>query len=202
MNLVLDVSNNNPITLAQLRQSKAWALIAKATEGTNFDDKTLGAMRAIAKEAGVPFGSYLFLHANSVGNEAGDYLAYAKPRKGDIQPVIDAEVSDGESMAQVAARVQSCARALEHAGYKPILYTYSSFWKQLVAAEPTLKRLRIWQADYPGKFTRWFPGLAKLRMKLGIGASVVMWQWTDAYQVGGKGYDASRLFVDINTIRI
>lgn len=202
MNLVLDVSNNDTITLKQLLDSKAEGLIAKATEGTTFDDKTLAAMRAIAKEAKIPFGSYLFLHANSTGSEAAAYLAWAKPAKGDIQPVIDAEVTDGDTPAKVAARINSCAKALEAKGYKPILYTYVSFWKQMVAVEPTLKRLRVWEADYPGAFTRWFPRLAKLRLKLGAGATVVMWQWTDKYADDGKSFDASRLFVDIDTLKI
>lgn len=202
MNLVLDVSNVNTITLKQLRDSKAQALIAKATEGSTFEDPTLAAMRGVARQAGVAFGSYLFLRPNSTGSEAGEYLKYAKPKKGDIQPIIDAEVTDGDSMAKVAARVQSCAKALEKEGFRPILYASASFWQQLFAVEPSLKRLRVWEADYPGKFTKWFPSLAKLRIKLGHGATVVMWQWTDAYAVDGKHFDASRLFVNVDTLKI
>lgn len=201
-NLVLDVSNNNPISLAAFKASGAQALICKATEGTNFHDGTLAAHRQIAHAAGKPFGSYLFLHPDSPGNEAGYYLNYAKPRKGDIQPIIDAEVADGESWSKVAARVDSCARELEKHGYKPILYASTSFWLSIFAARPGLKRLRVWEAQYPGHYTKWFPRLAQKRLKLSHGASVVLWQWTDHFQDSGHYYDASRLFVNVNTLLI
>jgi GH25 family lysozyme M1 (1,4-beta-N-acetylmuramidase) len=191
--LVLDVSNQNPIDLWRLQESEAVALIAKATEGSGYKDVTFQSHRNIAAKRKIPFGSYLFLHPDAPGDEADFYLAYAKPKPGDVQPIIDAEVTDGEPMAKVAHRVDSCAQVLEAKGYRPILYASADFWKQLFAERPDLKRLRVWEADYPGRFTRWLPGLAKLRIRLLNGASVVMWQWTDAYAVAGKNYDASRL---------
>src|SRR4029077_5909413 len=99
--IVLDVSNNNTIDEQLFRRSGAVALIAKATEGDNFKDATLSAHRTVAKAAGVPFGSYLFLHPKSTGDEAAFYLEYAKPKRGDIQPIIDCEVSDGQPMGKM-----------------------------------------------------------------------------------------------------
>ena len=153
MKLVIDSSNNRPISRPQLHDSRAVALIAKATEGTSFRDLTLSDQRDAARAVRVPFGSYLFLHPNSTGSEAAYYLDYAKPHVGDIQPVIDAEVTN-LGTAELARRTQSCAVALEHEGYEPLLYASASIWKELVAAEPRLKRLRVWEAAYPGRFTR------------------------------------------------
>src|SRR5262249_48004746 len=180
---VLDVSSRNPATLQQVRDSRCVALEAKATEGATYRDPTLAGHRKIAAELGLPFGSYLFLHPSSSGSEADAYLVYAQPRPGDIQPVIDAEVRDGSSFQTVAARVESCARGLEARGYQPILYASASFWRQLFAATPDLKRLRVWEAQYPGRVTRWLPKLAAMRIKLGHGVTVVMWQFTDRYAV-------------------
>jgi GH25 family lysozyme M1 (1,4-beta-N-acetylmuramidase) len=199
--IVLDVSNNRPITGADFRASGSVALIAKATEGGTFRDSTLSAHRTIARVARKPFGSYLFLHPDSSGSEAGLYLAYARPRKGDVQPIIDAEVTT-IGTTELAKRTQRCARALEAKGYKPILYASSSIWKEMIQAVPSLKRLRVWEAQYPGRFSRWFPRLAKLRVRLGSGVTVVLWQFTDAYAVNGKSYDASVLLTDINNILI
>jgi GH25 family lysozyme M1 (1,4-beta-N-acetylmuramidase) len=199
--LVLDVSNNRPITGRDFKASGSVALIAKATEGSTYEDKTLRTHRTIAGVAGKPFGSYLFLHPDSKGSEAGFYLDYARPRKGDIQPIIDAEVTN-LGATELAKRVQRCARALEAEGYKPILYASSSIWKELVSRNPALKRLRVWEAQYPGRFSRWFPRLAKLRVRLGSGVSVVLWQFTDAYNVNGKLYDASVLLTDIDRLLI
>jgi GH25 family lysozyme M1 (1,4-beta-N-acetylmuramidase) len=201
MKLVLDGSNVNPISASTFKASGSVALIAKATEGTSFQDKTLGAHRVVARDAGKPFGSYLFLHPNSSGSEAAFYLKYARPRRGDIQPIIDAEVTN-LGTAELARRTQSCARALESDGYKPLLYASAGIWTSLVAAEPSLKRLRVWEAQYPGRFTRWFPRIARLRIRLGTGVSVVLWQWTDSYAVGGRRYDASALLTDVGNLQI
>lgn len=201
MKLVLDVSNNRPIGARDFKTSGAVALIAKATEGTSFQDKTLSAHRTAAGINGKPFGSYLFLHPDSKGSEADAYLRFARPRRGDIQPIIDAEVTS-LGTAELAQRAQRCSLALERAGYKPLLYASAGIWTSLVAAEPRLKRLRVWEAQYPGRYTRWFPRLAALRIRLTRGARVVMWQWTDSYAVAGRSYDASALLVDIKGLLI
>jgi hypothetical protein len=72
----------------------------------------------------------------------------------------------------------------------------------MVKAEPKLKRLRVWEAAYPGRFTRWFPRLSSMRIALTHGVRVVLWQWTDAYAVGNAHFDASALLVGLKTIRI
>lgn len=201
MRLVIDCSNNAPIGLASFKLSGAVALIAKATEGTSFQDQTLGDHRDIARYAKKPFGSYLFLHPDSTGSEADAYLKFARPRRGDIQPIIDAEVTTLGTV-DLAQRAQRCSLALERAGYKPLLYASAGIWTALVAAEPRLKRLRVWEAQYPGRYARWFPRLARLRIRLQHGVSVVMWQWTDSYAVAGRRYDASALLVDIKGLLI
>jgi GH25 family lysozyme M1 (1,4-beta-N-acetylmuramidase) len=200
--LVLDASNNRPVSEQQLRASGAVALYAKATEGGTFEDRTLHEHRRAAERVGVPFGSYLFLHPNSPGNEAALYLRYARPRRGDLAPAIDAEVLDGGSFLAEAQRVHRCARELERHGFEPILYASSSFWLGMFAAYPALRRLRVWEADYPGRFTRWSPGLAARRIRLRHGATVVMWQWTDRYAVQGQGFDASVLTTRLASLRI
>lgn len=201
MKLVIDSNNHHPITGAELKLSGSVALIAKATEGDSFRDPTLGAQRAAAEQARVPFGSYLFLHPNSRGSEAAFYLDYARPRPGDLQPVIDAEVTT-LGIAELATRTQRCALALEAEGYRPLLYASAGIWKQLIRVEPKLKRLWVWEADYPGRFTRWFPRLSALRIALTHGVTVALWQWTDAYVVGRASFDASALLVRLASLRI
>lgn len=199
--LILDVSNVNPIDASSLYASGSVALICKATEGTSFKDATLSEHRSVAAKARVPFGSYLFLHPDSKGSEAGFYLEYAKPKKGDLQPIVDAEALNLGS-ASLARRSFTCLHALELKGYKPILYASSSVWKDMITVEPRLLRYRVWEAQYPGKFTRWLPWLAKLRVRLLHGVSVVLWQWTDDMKVNGKGYDASLLLTSLDNLLI
>ena len=82
------------------------------------------------------------------------------------------------------------------------LYASASYWQPLHRERPELRRLRVWEADYPGRFTRWFPRLAAMRVRLRHGVTVVMWQWTDRYQLGGRGFDASRLLAPLESLLI
>lgn len=202
MQLILDVSNNDPIPAGDVRASGCVALICKETEGTSFHDSTAPHHREVAHQAGVVFGGYLFLHQDSPGSEADYFNDYAKPARGDLQPIIDAELPYVAPTRVGTARIDGCAARLEALGYKPILYASASFWLEAIAVRPSLKRLRVWEAQYPGRFARWFPQLARLRIRLRHGANVVMWQWTDRYAVGAGHYDASRLMVPLGQLRI
>ena len=71
-----------------------------------------------------------------------------------------------------------------------------SYWLELVALEPALRNYRVWEAQYPGVWTRWFPSLARLRAKLRHGATVVLWQWSQNFLVQGHEFDASRILVN------
>jgi len=192
--LAIDVSNVNPISLQELRQASPQLLIAKATEGTSFKDDTYESHRSIARTYSCQFGSYLFLHPNSPGSEAQYYLDFAKPTIHDAI-FVDVETTDGVGMDRVARRALECLKYLRaHAPSDPLIYCSASWWKTLVAYEPELKSYAIWEAQYPGAFTRWTPALATLRIKLRNGATVKLWQWTDHYRVGNRYFDASRMF--------
>jgi GH25 family lysozyme M1 (1,4-beta-N-acetylmuramidase) len=199
--LVLDVSNKNPIPRADLKAAGAEALIAKATEGTSFEDATLPTHRAMAASLKIVFGSYLYLHHDSPGSEAAYYLAYATPQPGDLQPIVDAEDLSG-GVAALAHRALTCLNSLQAHGYRPLLYASSSVWLEMIVHEPNLKRFRVWEAQYPGRFSRWLPRLAQLRVRLRHGVTVVLWQWTDAYLVNGHRYDASRLLAQLSDLQI
>ena len=198
--LALDASNNRPASKARVQDSGCVLLICKATQGTGFKDKTLAGHRKIAAQVGIPFGSYLFLEPSESGAAQADfYLAYARPKPADAPPIIDAETRHaGESFASVARVVEECARALEQKTSRtPILYASASFWQSLFAADPGLRRLPVWEAQYPGRIARWFPRLAQLRIRLRHGVSVVMWQFTESAAVAGEHYDESVLLVPL-----
>lgn len=199
--LCIDVSNRNPITSAELSQIRPALLIAKATEGTGFRDSFLGQHRTAAAAVGCAFGSYLFLHPGSVGSEADYFWEYAQPRPGELVAV-DVEVTDGRPMGEVAHRAYACLHRLEQLGaVHPLLYCSSSWWRTLVAAEPRLRGYRAWEAQYPGRLERWVPSLVKLRWRLGGGATVGLWQWTDHFAAVGRYFDASRLMMPLENLR-
>lgn len=197
--IVLDTSNNNPITAAELKQSGAVGLIAKGTQGTGFKDAFLASQRAAAKAAGIPFAGYLFLEPTSPGSEAAYYIKYANPDPGETV-FVDCEVTDGSPMSLVAKRALSCCTALKAAGHPPALYSSYSFLKQLYALQPGLAKWPCWEAQYPGRVYQWLPSLLSLRAKLMNGVSVDLWQFTDTYRVGQKLFDASVLLVPANVV--
>ena len=203
--IVLDTSNNNPITDALLKQSGAVALIAKASEGTSFSDQTLRSQRLAARRAGIPFGAYLFFHADKDPKAQIDlFLRDAALRPGDIQPVIDFEVTDNEPQSELALRIDAAVTQLEHHGYRPILYIPVWLLLQVLELKPSLaKRVRVWEPQYPRRVYRWLPGLYRLRIRIRHGVSVVLWQFTDSYRVGAvKGFDASVLLTSLAKIKI
>lgn len=191
MSIILDVSNNNPITGPLLQASGAVALICKATEGDSFRDGTYPAHRALAKAAKIPFGGYLFLHPDSPGNEAEFFLKYAKPKPGDLQPIVDSETLTSGGMLQAAHRTFICLYRLKEAGYSPLLYSSTSMLEAMFHYQPQLTQYRIWQAQYAAK-----------RSPLGHGATVVMWQFSQSYKVQNKRYDASTLFAPLQSLLI
>lgn len=199
--LVLDVNDWHPIAAKQLAGAPVAALIAKATEGTSYVASTLEQHRHAARVSGIPFGSYLYLDVASSGDEAAWYLEHARPARGDLRPIIDAEDLT-QGVPALAHRAAACAAALEHAGHAPIGYGSASTIVAMCQLEPALARLPWWEAQYPGRFTAWAPGLARLRMRLGYGLTMVMWQWTDRLRLGRSSYDASRLFVPLERLLI
>lgn len=199
--LVLDVNDWHPITAEQLAGAQVGALIAKATEGTGYFAHTFAQHRHAAAVAKIPFGSYLYLDASATGDEAEWYLEHATPRSGNLQPIIDAEDLT-QGVQRLAQRAATCAHRLEQRGYRPIGYGSASTILELIRHEPALARLPWWEAQYPGRFTRWTPSLARLRMRLGHHLTVVLWQWTDTLRLGRQTYDASRLFVPISRLLV
>jgi len=197
--LVIDSNNYHLITAADLRAARAAGLLCNATEGTNYKNPYLADQRKAAHDAGVPFGSYLFLHPDSAGSEAEFYLEYAKPKKGDFRPIIDAEVTN-LGLTELADRVAHCAGALKREGFAPMLYAGYEVWNACVARHPWLKNLDLWFAQYPGA-TRWSNGLDRLRIRL-KGAPLVMWQFTDAFAIHGKTFDASVTYKPLKRLLI
>lgn len=199
--LILDVNDWHPIDAGQLAGSGAAAVIAKATQGDRFVAATFAGHRQAAEACRIPFGAYHYIDVNATGDEAEHFLTVAKLRGGDLRPIIDAEdLSRG--LPELAYRAARCAYVLERYGLAPIGYGSASTIVAMVQAQPGLARLPWWEAQYPGRFTAWSPRLARLRIRLRHGLSVVMWQWTDRFRVGHASYDASRLMVPLDRLLI
>ncbi|MDE2098573.1 MAG: glycoside hydrolase family 25 protein, partial [Patescibacteria group bacterium] len=99
MNLVVDVSNNNPnVDFKALKASGVCGVWLKVSEGTSFADPLYARYRAEAKAAGLRVGGYHFGHPkNSPVAEAQFFLSLLKLEPGDLLPALDLEVSDNKT---------------------------------------------------------------------------------------------------------
>ena len=200
---ILDASNVNPASAEQVRASKAVALIWKATQGSYFTDKTIAAGRKIAATLRIPFGSYVFQDPRDTpAGQHSRYLAAAKPRPGDLEPIIDSETTAGKTWAEIAGNVDALARLFEAGGYRPLLYGSTSWLLRLYEAQPRLRRLRVWQAQYPRIIPPVLKKLLGQRTRLGKGATVVAWQYTTRWKILGRGFDGSYLLAPLDSILI
>lgn len=191
---LVDLSNNQGAGgLLAITDPAVAAVYAKATEGLGFEDAWYPRYRDQAHKLGKPFGAYLFLHPDQDGaQQARNFLAHAKPVPGDLEPVVDAELPPGGSVA--AARTTYAALAeIESHGFSPLLYASTSFLRAILSWEPRLSRFRVWQAEY-GPVLHRVPGL-----------NAVAWQFTDRLTVakGRLRVDGDRLLVrNLDAIRI
>lgn len=178
----IDLSNNNGARAAvAIAAPGVRAVEAKATEGLAFRDPDYPVFRAKAHAVHRAFGGYMFLHPDLSGAAQADYfLAYAHPRPGDIQPVVDSEVG---SPSAAAPATYAALHELERRGYRPILYASSWYLGQLVKTVPALKQFRVWEAEYGP------------RLELIPGVKVVAWQFTETARVAGFDVDGSHLLV-------
>src|SRR5581483_1839653 len=186
---MIDLSNNNgPGAASAISAPGVKAVEAKGTEGVAFRDPDYPVFRAAAARAHKPFGGYLFLHPDEGGAAQADYfLAWARPKPGDLQPVVDSETGSPEG---AAAQTLNALNELKARGYRPILYASSSYVAGLVAARPAIKAFRVWYAEYG-------PTLHRV-----AGTTAVAWQYTDAAGVKGLRVDGSRLLVGVAALTI
>jgi GH25 family lysozyme M1 (1,4-beta-N-acetylmuramidase) len=117
----------------------------KATEGRTFDDPRFSFNRRAAKAAGLKVGAYHFARPdnNTPEAEAHHFLRVARPRRGELLPVLDWETDP--PTASWAVRF---LETVEHAiGAAPIFYTFPDFLRR-TGSFGQLRRFPLWYARY------------------------------------------------------
>ncbi|MGB2954009.1 MAG: GH25 family lysozyme, partial [Gaiellaceae bacterium] len=164
---------------------------AKATEGPTLGDLTYVFNRTGARSAGVKFGAYHF--ARPAGSDdasitadaiaQGDRLvSVAKPKPGDLLPVLDLEVSGGLAPARLAEWTQAWLDEVQaRLAVKPLIYTGLDFWRSRLADTTAFASAgyKLWYARY----TRAANPSAPAGNWGGLGWT--FWQWTSCAHVPG-----------------
>jgi GH25 family lysozyme M1 (1,4-beta-N-acetylmuramidase) len=130
----VDVSNwQGTINWTSVASTGKKFAFLKATEGTAFLDAYYAANYAGAKAAGLRVGAYAFAQpavATSIAvTEADWFVTNARLVKGDLPPVLDLEITNGLTVAQLHAWVQAYVDEIfAKTGYRTMIYVSPSFW--------------------------------------------------------------------------
>jgi lysozyme len=123
---------------------------AKATEGLTYKDPNFAANWQGMKSVGLIRGAYHFGHPGQDPIAQADFFVNTvRPVSGDLQLVLDLEVTDGKTPAQVWAWTQAfCARVKMRTGRPGIIYTGFYFWRDSVGNPTNNLNCPLWLAAY------------------------------------------------------
>ena len=123
---------------------------AEVSEG-NFADPAFDQNYAGIKAAGLGRGAYVVFHPN-LDPTAQTTLLLQKigpPMAGDLPPLLDVEVTDGQSSATIVAGIQTWLTAVRNAtGRSPIILTSAAFWNGAVEESSNLAANPLWIASF------------------------------------------------------
>jgi lysozyme len=135
----LDVSyHQGAIEWSQVAAAGKQFAFVRATAGTLTADTAYAANASGARAAGLRVGSYHYANPdtapNDAGNEAGWFLRNATIASGDVDPVLDLEVSNGLDPVSLTAWAQTwLGQVSATTGVHPIIYTNPTFWSTSMA---------------------------------------------------------------------
>lgn len=166
---------------------------AKATESTSFSDVTFPLNRSGATIASMRFGAYHFARpagssdaaaVASAIEQADRFLAFAQPKRGELLPALDLEVTGRRPVKRLNIWVGAwLAEVNATLGVKPIVYVSPEFWKTALGDSPVpaTSGHPLWIAHWTKAALPILPGANWG----GMGWS--FWQWTSCQRVPGIG---------------
>lgn len=171
--------------------SKPGFMIAKATEGLNFIDKTCDGFIQSAISNNIPFGYYHFANSsNNAAAQARYFRQNTKGYEGKGIPILDFEypysnawidefVKEYHAITGVFPWVYMSADYVNNRGY---------------GSDYVKKNCGLWLAGYPKRYTA-YPSNLSCPYKH-PGWTLAAWQFTDALSIGGMSVDGDVFYGD------
>jgi|GEM_PF-725580 len=129
----IDVSKwQGTINWASVKNAGVKFAIIRVSDGTNYPDGKFASNWAGAKNQGILRGAYQFFRPGQDPIAQANLLINTlnAQGKGELPPVLDVEVTDGQSAATIASKVgQWLNRVKSQLGVTPMIYTGSYFWE-------------------------------------------------------------------------
>jgi GH25 family lysozyme M1 (1,4-beta-N-acetylmuramidase) len=188
----LDVSNfQGTINWAKVAKAGYRFAFGKATEGTNYNDKTYTANRNGSEAAGLVFGAYHFARPSGANvaaatasaiKQANHFLVVAGPQPGELPPVLDLEKTGSLSRARLLAWTLAwLGQIYARTGVQPFLYTSPLFWKNSLgnSTAAAAAGTGLWVAHWTSS------GKPTVPAQNWNGSGWKFWQWTNCVSVPG-----------------
>lgn len=151
----IDVSHHNGvIDWKTTLSSEISFAYAKATEGLGVKDSQFAANYQAMKDNGLLRGAYHFFRPGTdPDGQSQNFLSVvASLEPGDLPPVLDIEVDDGQSPTTIINGVQRWLDTVQAAlGRQPVIYTSASFWNTKLGGTAAFARRPLWVAHYTAK---------------------------------------------------
>jgi lysozyme len=188
----LDVSHWNRVTSWPRVAAAGYGFVfVKATEGTRVTDRTYAQYRAGASAVGLRVGAYHFARPGGrkraarladARAEAAHFAAVARPRPGDLFPVLDLEKTGGLApsalISWTSAWLEEAERRLQ---VPPVIYSSPRFWRVAMANTTEFGEVGHWL--WVARWTRApLPAVPGLNW---AGLGWTFWQWTSCGRVAG-----------------
>ena len=159
---------------ATAANKKIQFVYVKATEGATYASKRYLYNIENARRHGIKVGSYHFIRTGSrIRDQFENFKRVAKKADQDLIPLIDIEVRQGWTNQQLRDSVKLFADLVEeHYGCRPMIYTSSSFFNNILGAA---------FADYPLFIARY----AASEPSLSCGAKWTLWQFSERGRIAG-----------------
>jgi lysozyme len=132
----VDVSDfNGTVDWNKVAQSSMAFAYAKSAESSRFAT-TFPANFSGIKAAGMKAGGHLFFHPSQEPVAQADFFVstfrQAGFTSGDLVPMVDVEVADGQSPAIIASTVLTAVSAIQKSlGVSPLIATVTAFWNRV-----------------------------------------------------------------------
>ena len=129
----IDVSNwQGRIDWARVRAAGKRFVIAKASEGVGYEDRSYDRNKSGAMGQGIAFGAYHFARPeNDPIKEADWFIQVAGYKRGMIIPTLDLERTGGRSPAGLTRWTKAwLQRVYDRLGVRAMIYTSPSFWRE------------------------------------------------------------------------
>lgn len=178
----LDVSDyQGTVNWASVKASGRSFAIARISDGTGSPDTSFATNWAAMKSEGFVRGAYQFFRASEDPTAQADLVASSVGTlgAGDLSPIADVEVLDGESGATLVANLATWISVVTaKTGRAPIIYSDPGFWNALPSTSQFAGNT-LWVADWgptcPSTPTPW--------------TSWSLWQYSDTGSVSGISGD-------------